>query len=71
MNTGVPYSKEVNHIVCTDIPTTSGDSGGPVYQPVGNDAKAAGLVIAGTSSIMCFDPVGNIENNTGSTLWQY
>jgi hypothetical protein len=72
MNTGATFTKEVHHLVCTNLPASMGDSGGPVYQRVGtDDAKAAGLLVAGTSSTMCFDPVGNIENNTGSNLWQY
>ena len=70
MDTGVLRSKTVHNMVCTNITANNGDSGGPVYQRVGtSNMKGAGLLSARSSTEMCFDPVRNIENSTGTQLW--
>jgi hypothetical protein len=58
---------------CLDQPAQSGDSGGPVYQPVGRDrARAAGVlsssVRVGIRRSMCFSTVDRIERATGTTV---
>lgn len=58
---------------CIDHPALAGDSGAPVYRPVGADgALAAGVLsssvtIEGTSST-CFSSIDEIEARTSSTL---
>jgi hypothetical protein len=58
---------------CLDQPAQAGDSGGPVYQPVGQDrARAAGLlsssVNVGGRQSMCFSTIDRIERATGTTV---
>lgn len=58
---------------CTNYPGRPGDSGGPVYQPVGTtDARAAGMlsstVTIGSSRLMCFSTVNNLERAMGSSV---
>lgn len=56
---------------CTDHAGLPGDSGGPVYQPVGAlEARAAGMlsstVTIGGRALMCFSTVANLERALGS-----
>jgi hypothetical protein len=58
---------------CLDQPAQSGDSGGPVYQPMGRDrARAAGVlsssVNVGGRRSMCFSTIDRIERATGTTV---
>jgi hypothetical protein len=58
---------------CLDQPAQAGDSGGPVYQPRGQDrARAAGVlsssVNVGGRRSMCFSTVDRIERATGTTV---
>ncbi len=58
---------------CTNYPGRLGDSGAPVYQPVGTqDAHAAGMlssnVTVGGTPLMCFSTVNNLERAMSSSV---
>jgi hypothetical protein len=61
---------------CTDYAGRPGDSGGPVYQPVGaTQARAAGMlsstVTINGAALMCFSTAANLERTLGSTIVTY
>lgn len=49
--------------------TTSGDSGGPVYQFVSNGVRAVGVHRAGGGGISCFSAIGRVIAGTSSAVW--
>lgn len=56
---------------CTNQPGRPGDSGSPVFQRIGaREARAAGMlsstVTVGSTRLMCFSTVANLERATGS-----
>lgn len=58
---------------CTNAPGRAGDSGGPVYQPVGGGhARAAGMlsstVTIDGSRLMCFSRVAGLERALNATM---
>ncbi len=61
---------------CTNYAGRPGDSGGPVYQPVGTtQARAAGMlsstVTINGAALMCFSTAANLESALGSTIVTY
>ena len=61
---------------CTSYAGRPGDSGGPVYQPVGtSQARAAGMlsstVTINGAALMCFSTAANLEATLGSTIVTY
>ena len=61
---------------CTNYAGRPGDSGGPVYQPVGStQARAAGMLSSTVTingvALMCFSTAANLEATLSSTIVTY
>lgn len=78
-HSGQYKTKNIGELGCVDANADSGDSGGPVYTPSGNDpyyAGAAGIVslkrtLDGSFKDMCFDTMDNFTRDTGTHVMTF